>query len=672
MVHAHSSGETHFGKLHADSSSAAHQASETTAMLHMGADHDCRMADLQNELDQLKEEESATLRKIEFIDKAWSARRKPFVADLETLRAKIMEKEIEVMHLDHGESHELPKGPAWLSWVFGSCFTCLCSAVIAANLAVMVLEMQGHENALFENLEDAFLCWYVLELGLKAMYLQKGLLIGNFYVVWWNWLDVTIVLSGILDQWAMPLVGHQGFGFGMTNLRCLRLLRLFRIARALKLLKFLLTSDLSWTEDHRFESFMMAVIVVNAVVMWLELDYPCHWWTVVEHLMLAAFTFELCVRLAWHGHHYFSHGDWAWHWLDFVIVTLGVAQQWMIPLYYAASSVLTGRTVTAHGTAEKIAKLLRVIRIARVLRLARLLRSIRPLYKLIQGVMESMQAIGWVMVLTFILLYSAAIVFTTLVGRGYIFHKGDAPDEVQEYYGTVFRTFLSLFKLMNDDQSMVTPIISTVGGQLLFYVFMMISNWIMLAILTSVVSDHMMSASRRGDELEAEATSKKQHELSMRHLTAIFQQIDQDNTGTIDQDEMSSLLSDDDLRAELCSSSGRSMEDLMELLHCVGYNNKGGKRVLLYRQFIHMLQGDSENAKERSIFKLMEHMRAFEFRQETRLNRALKLLGVDDDEASQLPSLAHEMEKIRQLEQSPAASLVKQLTQKNMHPVSQL
>lgn len=38
---------------------------------------------------------------------------------------------------------------------------------------------------------------------------------------------------------------------------------------------------------------------------------------------------------------------------------------------------------------------------------------------------------------------------------------------------------------MNDDQSVVTNIISTVGGQILFYTFMMLSNWMMLAILTS-------------------------------------------------------------------------------------------------------------------------------------------------------------------------------------------
>lgn len=76
---------------------------------------------------------------------------------------------------------------------------------------------------------------------------------------------------------------------------------------------------------------------------------------------------------------------------------------------------------------------LRIVRVFRVLRLARLLRSVKQLYKplrasgepsklrLIHGVVESMASVGWVIILTFILLYSAALVFTTLVGRGYIY-----------------------------------------------------------------------------------------------------------------------------------------------------------------------------------------------------------------------------------------------------------
>ena len=44
------------------------------------------------------------------------------------------------------------------------------------------------------------------------------------------------------------------------------LLRLARVARGLKLLRFLVESDLSWTQHPAFESFMMGMIVLNAIV----------------------------------------------------------------------------------------------------------------------------------------------------------------------------------------------------------------------------------------------------------------------------------------------------------------------------------------------------------------------------------------------------------------------
>lgn len=496
---------------------------------------------------------------------------------------------------------------------------------------------------------------------MKLAYHQKQLLIGNLFVVWWNWLDLAIVLSGITDQWVMPMMDGQTFGFDMSSLRCLRLLRLFRVARALKVLKVLFQSDLSWTEDPRFETFMMVVIVVNAFVMWLELDYPGDVWVYMEHMLLAIFTFELVARISWCGRHYFTDStNWAWHYLDFSIVILGILEQWMMPALYAVESLVSGHSSAEDQTADRVGRLLRIVRIARVLRLARLLHHIQPLYKLINGVVAALQGITWVMVLTALFLYAASIVFTTLVGQGFIFN-GHIPDEASEYYGSVLRTFLSLFKLMNDDQSMVAPIIDTMGGQLLFYAFMMLSNWIMLAVLTSVVSDHMMAASRQHDQAVEKEEASKRHASAEGRLISIFQQIDTDNTGTIDSEELEMLLADANLRAELSAASSLEIADLIELLHCVKYTRPDGKQVLLYRQFLHMLQDGSYVAKERSIYKVMELMRAFESRQDQKMNLALQALGVKSDQIAKLPSLMAEMESLRGLEGSPAAHLAKRL-----------
>ena len=221
----------------------------------------------------------------------------------------------------------------------------------------------------------------------------------------------------------------------------------------------------------------------------------------------------------------------------------------------------------------------------------------KQLYKLINGVVQSLASVGWVILLTFLLLYSAALVcpgtdigstgllpsffsrvthrdalllrFTSLVGQGYIYNDPDEmPEEAVQYFGTVWRSFLALFKLMNDDQSVVAPIITTITGQILFYAFMMLSNWMMLAILTSVVSDNMMSASRVKEEEDRKKTFEEDQQRAKRRIQQIFRELDEDQNGSISEHEMVTLLSDPNLQAELCEASRLHPADLVEMLYC--------------------------------------------------------------------------------------------------------
>jgi len=614
-------------------------------------------------LAEMQDEESKVLERLAFMDKAYETRRKPVQAELDDIRKLIYEQEMKIMNAEVGEEADgAIQGLQCLSWINGNLFSVWCSVVIVANLAVMILEMQDKEHkSLFSIFDNVFLAWYVCELSLKAAYLQRHLLLGACGTVWWNWLDLLIVTSGIMDQWLMPLLGSHGLGFSMSTLRVLRLLRLFRLARALKLLRVLFQQDLSWIEGQRFESFMMAVICVNAVLMWLELDYPCAAWFWVEHILLAIYTFELTMRMAMDGCAFWYNDECHWHILDFVIVSLGILEEWMLPIFRLIQTMIVGHTVEENTAFTHIVSVLRVIRVARVLRLARLLRAVKPLYKLMNGVVESLQSITWVMVLTFLLLYSCAIMFTTLVGEGYIF-SGDVPGAAEEYYGTVFRSMLSLFKLMNDDQSMVEPILSTVVGRLLFCVFMMLSNWMMLAVLTSVISDNMMRGSHSLELKEQEDKREKDTAMKKRHLTELFQQIDQDKSGCISETELGALLQNPDLRGELCATAGLEMDDLAEVLNCVSYTTMEGDRVLLYRQFLHLLEFESREAKERSVFKLMERLRAMEFRLEKRQDAIFRHLGVEVSEVGELPSMQKELERVRQLDFSQDASLSRKIT----------
>lgn len=609
-------------------------------------DSDGESTPLREELAQLRAQEESIRQRLLDIDRACASRKAPFLEELARIRYLLDAKEFEIEHHLQSRVSEafVPPGPESLSFVHGSFFDYFCSFVIIANLVLMVLELQHADNrALWISLDSFFLGWYLVELGMKFCYYQHFLWIGDLQTVWWNWLDLIIVVSGIVDQWVLPLIGDH-IRFSVSSLRCLRLLRLFRIFRALRLLKFLLKSDFSWTEGRAFETFMMSVIVVNALVMWLELDFPWQGWGLTEHLLLTFYSFELAVRMRRWGSRFFCHReDWMWNMMDFCIVILGILEQWALPLFDLIVYVLYAKPLdNGGGGIREAVQVLRVVRVVRVLRLARLVKEIKPLHRLMSGLMEAMQAIGWVMLLTFFLLYAAAIVFTTLVGQGYIF-GGDVPPAAESLYGSVSRTFLSLFKLMNDDQSVVQPIIGTVGGQFLFCGFMMVSNWLMLAILTSVVSDHMQEASRLNVKEDAELVQGLAKNSARRRMVAVFEEVDKENTGVIAENDFFALMETEEICMELLDASGLDVKDLTELFNYTAHIDDKGLKVILYNQFVDHLQNQANLASERTALHIIQRIRSMEHRQEHRLNKALLKLGVSNDEIAELPSMGKEL-----------------------------
>lgn len=612
-----------------------------------------REAELEHQVTELREEEAALLTQIEDVQRLMRNRVVPLEERLREVRAEAMKQAAELEFVRNPpEATGPPPGPECLHWVEGGAFQCVCNLVIISNLACMGLQLSRHEyQERLWVLDQAFLSWYLVELVLKFALHRCQLLFGKCSIVWWNWLDLGIVFSGVMDQWGMPLLrasaggsadGHTGHH--TSALRALRLLRLFRLMRLLRVLKVLrvfLQADLSWTEGHIFQSFIMGVIVLNSVSMGFELDVPWPGWVWVENVMLAIYVFELAVRLKRWGWKFFVHADdWKWNNVDFVIVSGGVLQQWMLPTVTLVQELASGtdRVQGPPGKLKEIMKILRMLRLLRVMRLVRLLRGIKPLYRLMLGVMEAMSGMQWVLLYTFLLLYAAAIVFTNLVGHGLIY-SGDPPEEASEIFGSVMQSFFMLFKLMNDDQSVVEPLITSKPVRGLFVVFMIVSNWAALAILTSVVTDNMNAASLKLEKEETKREKEEWRTKSVRCLKALFAEIDVDQSGEIEEDEFQRLLDDAALRQELCDASGLTVRDLQDLFLCISYVDDNGRRGIFYEDFIDKLQDEGKNASERSIFRLEKQMRAMELRIQKQLKESLSAMGAGKDVIEQVKQL---------------------------------
>jgi voltage-gated sodium channel len=573
--------------------------------------------------------------------------------ELKETRVERLRLEATLRAANH-KAHMMRPRPGPLEWVDGYWFSALSSGIVAGNLFSMLHDdrLPPETSALYNNM---FLVWYVVELCIKFAHHRCDLFIGPFKCIMWNWLDLGVVLSGILDQWLTPiLLGHSG----TSSLSVLRFLRLFRFLRFLKLLKTFLVTDMDWIMEHPyFDVFLASVIGINGVLISLQLDIEWVGWVWVDNVFLVIYLFELFLRLKRWGRHFFIHSDdWGWNWLDFLIVLTGVIDLWMLPAIVLVREQIFGVPTDIDTTVpNNVLSLIKLMRLMRVLRLVRVLRSIPPLYTLLVGVIGAFQAMKWVIVLTLLTLYAGAIVFTNLVGKGLIYSDHNPPEEALEVFGSMGASLFSLFELMNGDTEVIDPIKSLMVGKFLFAAFMVISNWAVLAILTAVVSENMIATSSRFSEEERQRKSDEDYKKSEERLLEIFQSRDPENIGQISKRTWESLLTDGATRLELSDGSHLTREDMVDLFDCLAIDDEDASDELVdYRDLIHSLKANTTMADKRSVLHVMIRLRAMQDQMQEQRDLQHAELNKKFDEMKKLMSVEQSVMQQIASEQSTA------------------
>lgn len=585
---------------------------------------------LPQEISDLEAKVATVRENLQEVDALWQNRRMPYEEDVANICQEIqkLEADLELARMPKTQEPAAP-GPLALRFVDSEAFTAVCNIVVLLNLTTMVLATKYKSySSTFKALDQVFLAWYVIELSTKAIYYQRSLILGKVSVVWWNWMDLGIVVSGVVDQWLLPLLEAMSNGgrldIDVSALRMLRILRLFRIMRFLKIIKASLKSDFAWTESATFEWCMACVIAFNSIIMSLELDIQWAGWMYVENFLQFAYTFELCARLKRQGCGFFMDVEnMVWNYLDLIMVCGGALDLWLVPLITTLQGLFMDIEPTNQSSSlSTTLRILKIMRILRVLRLVRLLKMVKPLYRLLIGVIASMRAMQWVMVLTLLMLYACSIVFTNLVGKGLLTDSA-VSDSAFDFFGSVPKSLFSLFKLMNGDMSVVQPITGSVTGQLLFAGFMVVSNWAILAVLTAVVSENMISTSQSADQEDQEKHIAEENSKRMRRLTALFKEIDTDGGGTISSMEWQRMMEDSWLHRELCNATGLQRADLIDYFECLAKDPKQEERFkvrslygtdlhLDYKTFIEALNDQHTVADHKSMMHVTKFLRVLE------------------------------------------------------------
>jgi len=172
---------------------------------------------------------------------------------------------------------------------------------------------------------------------------------------------------------------------------------------------------------------------------------------------------------------------------------------------------------------------------------------------------------------------------------------------------------------MNGDQASFEPLFYAKGPlRLLCILFIVVSNWALLAILTAVVSENMLSATEKHETIEKEAAEVFKQESSKRRLTTLFNEIDKDEDGRINDQEFTDLVRDDGYRKELCDASDLGVRDLQDLFQYLSKHDNEGYSFVDYADFIDKLV-EKREVTERSLFRLENQMRNLETRIDQKL-----------------------------------------------------
>lgn len=303
-------------------------------------------------------------------------------------------------------------------------------------------------------------------------------------------------------------------------------------------------------------SVVALVILANTIVIAMEADNPKENWAFIENVFLGFFVAELTIRLIVDGPHNFFCGadkgddgesgglrpgsrdgsdSRTWNLFDFAVVLFGVLDQWVLKFF---------RPDGTRGSMGQLLTMFRVVRILRILRMVRLFRMFPQLFMLASGLLESVKTVVWITVLFGMIICVFSIVTTNFV-------RENPNQEVQVYFGTVEKSMVTLFQFVTlDDWSRIARLVSgfdSTGEEtntpimIFFIVYVLITAFSILSLLTGVISEHMINLTRYWQDKMANEEKEKTKKF-IEWFQDWFEKADADNSQTISRDEFRMLL----------------------------------------------------------------------------------------------------------------------------------
>lgn len=305
--------------------------------------------------------------------------------------------------------------------------------------------------------------------------------------------------------------------------------------------------------SNMYKQIVGIIIVLNCIVLGMEADgLATHgkiagWLEIANRGFVAIYALELGVRICVQRRAILEE-DIYWTMFDALVVILALVE---MGFYIYLDQSMQGR-ITSRSTILRVVK---ILRLARTLRAVKAMHFLRDLRLMIESITHSVRLLLWSVLLIFALTYVFGLVFTLAIAHDKKSEKNTLPSIVRSQHSSVLLQVMAiLFETLFGGTSwseFSRPLgrISRVY-ELLFMVFVIASNLVLLNVITGIVVQGSMSAAYKDRDL----VIQEQFELSnstMGDLISLFAEADLDNEGKLSRKELDTFVNDERVAAFL-------------------------------------------------------------------------------------------------------------------------
>jgi len=332
---------------------------------------------------------------------------------------------------------------------------------------------------------------------------------------------------------------------------------------------------LNLVTSKAFEALCCLCIVANAAVMAFSADYAARHLQnpknsqaeMLEKGFATFYTVELILRIVAHRCDFFRGGDWTWNLFDSVLVINAIYDQTVE--WATAQKNNQGNVV--------FLRLVRLMKMLKLLRMVRIMRSFKELRLIVVSIRGSLTSMIWAILLIIMITYMVGICFLQ-AGTNYLIEHGEGTDDaiaIQLHWGTLSKAMLSLYMASTNGDAWrdMAGALETVGiaFYLLFLLYIAFFMFVVMNTLTSLFIEATIQNAEHDNSsmIRYQLQSKS---VYIKRAVALFQKMDQDESGDISEEEFQRHAGDPEMVA-FAASLELDVTDIAQfyrLLSCRG------------------------------------------------------------------------------------------------------